>query len=369
LRRRLERGLGELVRLPGDCYGGVVSIHRPLLASLFCLLLGCASTARPAARAPAAEPASIKLRLASSLWPPFVDTGDDPGVAVDLVTKALARAGYIAQDEVTSLEVVLRGLREGTYDGSSSLWRSPEREEFLLYSNAYLENRLMLVGPKGSKVDAASFAELKGKKIGLVKDYAYGPEVEQAKEPVFMRGASTEEENLRALLRGEVDYVLCDALVIHQLTLQYPRQVQEKLAMGSRPLITRALHFTVRKDRPDAQRIIDGFNQQLAKMLSDGTYHQALHVDWIHADVDGDGKLELVAAGDEVGTKAPSAGYQLVGFAPGGATADPDPAHARFMIKGVAYDSWDAVPDDLKKTPSDAFNPKPGTLRVSVFEF
>jgi polar amino acid transport system substrate-binding protein len=359
-----------------------VSIHRTLLALLFCLLLGCApsllgcassllgcaSTARPAASSPAAEPVSIKLRLASSLWPPFVDTGDDPGVAVDLVTKALARAGYIAQDEVTSLEAVLRGLREGSFDGSTSLWRSPEREPFLLYSNAYLENRLMLVGQKGSKVDVTSFAELPGKKIGIVQDYAYGPELEQAKQPVFVRGPST-EENLRALLRGELDYVLCDALVIHYLTQQYPQKVQEKLAMGSHALITRPLHFAVRKDRPDAQRIIDGFNRQLAKMLSDGTYHQALHVDWIQADVDGDGKLELVAAGDQVGAEAPRTGYQLLGFAPGGATADPDPAHARFVIKGVAYDSWDAVPDDLKKTPSDAFNPKPGTLRVSVFEF
>jgi polar amino acid transport system substrate-binding protein len=343
-----------------------VFIHRPLLASLFCLLLGCASTARPVAGSPAAEATSTRLRLASGLWPPFVDRGDDPGVAVDIVVKALARAGYIAQDEVTSLDVVLRGLHEGSYDGSTSLWRSPEREQFLLYSSAYLENRLMLVGAKGSKADVTSFAELPGKKIGIVQDYAYGSELEQAKQPLFVRGSST-EENLRALLRGELDYVLCDALVIHYLTQQYPQQVREKLAIGTHPLITRTLHFAVRKDRPDAQRIIDGFNQQLTKMLSDGTYHRALHVDWIHADVDGDGKLELVAAGDEVGTVAPSAGYQLVSF--GGGASDNDPANARFVIKGVAYDSWDAVPDDLKKTPSDAFNPKPGTLRVSVFEF
>lgn len=343
-----------------------MSIHRPLFASLFCLLLGCASTSRPAASSPGAEPASTKLRLASSLWPPFVDTGEDPGVAVDIVIKALARAGYIAQDQVTSLDAVLRGLRDGSFDGSTSLWRSPEREQFLLYSNAYLENRLMLVGSKGSNVEAKSFAELQGKKIGIVQDYAYGPELEQAKEPVFVRGTST-EDNLRALLRGQLDYVLCDALVIHYLTQQYPQQVREKLATGTHPLVTRPLHFAVRKDRPDAQQIIDGFNKQLARMLSDGTYHQALHVAWIHADVDGDGKLELVAAGDEVGTEAPSAGYQLVSFA--GGAADHDPAQARFVIKGVAYDSWDAVPDDLKKTPSDAFNPKPGTARVSVFEF
>jgi polar amino acid transport system substrate-binding protein len=332
-------------------------------------MFACASAARPAASAPAAQPASLKLRLASSLWPPFVDDADHPRVAVDVVTTALARAGYIAQDEVTSLEVVLQGLRDGSFDGSTALWRSPEREEYLLYSDAYLENRLMLVAKQGTKVDAASLAELAGKKVGLVKDYAYGPEVEQAQGPVFVRAAGTEEENLRALLRGDVDYVLCDALVIHHLKQQYPQQVREKLATGSRPLVTRSLHFTVRKDRPDAQRIIEGFNRQLATMLHDGSYHQALHVDWIHADVDGDGKLELVAAGAEIGTQAPTSGYQLMGSVPAGANPESDPAHARFVVKGVAYDSWDQVPDDFKKTPSDAFNPKPGTLRASVFEF
>jgi polar amino acid transport system substrate-binding protein len=330
------------------------------------VLLGCSTAARPPA-SPATEPASVKLRLASGLWPPFVDTSDHPRVAVDLVTSALARAGYIAEDEVESLETVLRGLQEGTYDGSTTLWHSAEREQFVLYSNPYLENRLMLVGPKGSKPDAGSFAELKGKKIGLVKDYAYGAEVDDAKAPIFVRGEST-EENLRALLRGELDYVLCDALVIHHLALQYPQQVRERLETARTPLIKRSLHFAVRKGRPDAQQIIDRFNQQLAKMLADGSYHQALHVDWIQADIDGDGTLELVAAGDHVGAKAPQGGYQVMSFATGGPT-DTDVARARFVIKGVAYDTWDAVPEEYKKTPSDAFNPKPGTLRVSVFEY
>jgi polar amino acid transport system substrate-binding protein len=345
----------------------VSTTHR-LISWLCCLLAACASSAPPPAKSAAEAPASITLRLASSPWPPFVDTPGNPSVAVELVTTALARAGYIAQDEVTSLEVVMEGLKAGSYDGSTSLWRNAEREQFLLYSQAYLENRLMLVGAKGSNVDVTSFAQLQGKKVGLVQGYAYGSEVDQAKEPVFVRGVST-EENLRALVRGQLDYVLCDALVLQHLTQQYPHETREKLAIGSTPLIKRTLHFAVRKDRPDAQRIIDSFNRQLTQMLSDGSYHRALHVDWIHADLDGDGKLELVAAGEQLGAEPPASGYQLMSFAPAGGAADRDPSSARFVIKGVAYDSWDAVPEDYKKTPSQAVTPKPGTLRVGLFEF
>jgi polar amino acid transport system substrate-binding protein len=347
----------------------VVSIRTCFIVSLFIALLGCSSAPRPSPTGPQSEPVSTKLRLASSLWPPFVDTENNPRAAVDLVSTALARAGYIAENEITSLDRVISGLQAGSYDGSSALWRSPEREQFLLYSSAYLENRLMLVGKSGSKVDVASFAELAGKKVGLVADYAYGPELDQAKEPIFVRGTST-DENLRALLRGELDYVVCDALVIHHLAQHYPQQTREKLATGSAPLITRSLHFAVRKDLANAELVIERFNQQLAKMLADGSYHRALNVDWIHADVDGDGKLELVAAGNEIGVEPPRGGYKLASSAGSGeGTSDNDPAHAQIMVKGVAYDSWDAVPEEYKKTPSSAVPNRPGTLRASVFEF
>jgi polar amino acid transport system substrate-binding protein len=289
-----------------------------------------------------------------------VDTSDQPRAALDLVSTALARAGYIAKNEIVPLDTVLEGLRADKYDGSAALWRSDEREQFLLYSDAFLENRLLLVGRKGSEVGATSMRELTGKKVGIVADYAYGPELDQAKEPVFVRGTST-EDNLRALLRGELDYVLADALVVHHLTQQYPQQTREKLATGEKPLIKRTLHFAVRKSLPDAPRIIENFNRQLAQMLSDGSYNDALHVDWIHADIDGDGKPELIAVGDNIGADPPGSGYRPMG--PEGTSS---PSH--YVVKGVAYDSWQAVPNEYK-TPSQAHSDKPGTLRASVFEF
>ena len=352
--------LGSLVRFSR------VHHHTPLFTALLCLFVGCASASqsRPSPAKPNAHASSPTLHLAASNWPPFVDTVDNPRVAVDLVTAALARAGYIANTDVASLDQVIQGLKAGSYDGSAALWQSEERAEFLLYSHPYLENRLLLVGRKGSPVTATSFAELQGKKIGIVEGYAYGPELGQAKEPVFVRGASS-EENLRALLRGEVDYVLADALVIHHLAHQHPEQTQAKLELGENTLLTRTLHFTVRKDLPHAEEILERFNRELAAMLSDGSYHQALRVDWIHADVDGDGVLEMVASGDEVGTEPPRTGFKIAS----GSTGDTHQTNTRFVVKGVAYGSWDAVPEEYKRTPSSPMGPNPGTLRANVFEF
>jgi hypothetical protein len=105
-------------------------------------------------------------------------------------------------------------------------------------------------------------------------------------------------------------------------------------------------------------------------MLSDGSYHRALEVDWIHADIDGDGQLELVAASEQVGENQPGSAYQVVsvGKGAGGAQAASDPGSAKIVIKGVYYDSWEAVPDDYKTPPSGLGN-KPRTLRLQIFEF
>lgn len=354
--------------------------HTSRILIALCLVLGaCATTSAPPpapSTTPAtpakAEPALLPLHLATTPFPPFADSEDQPRVALDLVSSALERSGYLAQIQIVADGTLTNALRVGDYDGSPAIWKSSEREEFLLYSAPYLENRLMLVGKKGSAVDAASFAALPGKKIGLVEGYAYGSEVEKAKEPVFVKAKSM-EESFRSLLRGEVDYVLADALVIHHLIRQYPVQAQEHLSVGEKPLVTRTLHLAIRKTRPDAERIIEGFNRQLVSMLADGSYHRALQVDWIHADIDGDGRLEMVAAGEQVGTTQPSSGYQLVSMAPTGAgvtRGQADPATAHIVIKGVSYDSWDNVPDDYKRTPPQSgIENKPRTLRVSVFEF
>ncbi|HEX6243700.1 MAG TPA: transporter substrate-binding domain-containing protein, partial [Polyangiales bacterium] len=289
-------------------------INSRWLPALLGLVLGCSSSTPASAPTPSAatgaEAASPKLRLLSASWPPFVDTDDNPRIAIDVVSSALAKAGYIAVNTVGSLEAVISELQAGATDGSAALWRDQEREKFLLFSEPYLENRLQLVARKGSDVSAASFSQLAGKKVGIVQGYAYGPELDDAKEPVFVRQAST-EENLRSLLRGEVDYVLTDSLVIHQLAQHYPRETREKLEVGKEVLIKRPLYLTLRKDLPDAERIMADFNRQLEKMLQDGSFARAIHVDWIETDVDHDGITELVAANDQVGPEAPESGYRV----------------------------------------------------------
>ncbi|MEI9938063.1 MAG: transporter substrate-binding domain-containing protein [Pseudomonadota bacterium] len=326
--------------------------------------VGCASSVSAPA-APAAQ--STQLRLASTEWLPFTGAEGEPRVALSLTERALKRAGYDSVTTIVPDGQLIPKIENGDFNGSAALWRSAEREQFLLYSKAYLENRLVLVALKGSDVSARLFADLKGKRVGLVVGYAYGEAVDSATAPVFVRGAST-QANIQALLAGKIDYALLDDLVIEYLFDQYPEQASARLEVGKVPLVTRSLHFAVRKNLPDAQRVIDRFNDAIASMVGDGTYNSALQLNWIRADIDGDGLPELIPQGDHLGTAPPQRSYELftpatvaaatagAGAAPQaptttGSRTEPNEQHMRFFIGGQYYDTWQEVPEKLRGEP------------------
>jgi ABC-type amino acid transport substrate-binding protein len=306
-----------------------------------------------------------RLRLGSDTWPPFTNVAGKSRLAIDLVHEALRRAGVAEETTIAPWKDVTAGLADGRFDGSAAIWRSPDREKFLLYSKPYLENRLVLVGAKGSDVSAPGLGALTGKRVAVVEQYAYGEEVEGAEGPRFIQGQS-DQENLTKLLGGDVDYMLVDDLLIRYLLEQQYEEARRRLAIGTTPLVLRTLHFAVRRDLPGAKAIIDGFNEQIDKMLADGTYNGILQLDWIRADVDHDGQPELVSRSKHAGTTAPTTGYTLLSSL----SALPHESPVRFevpkryWVDGRVYENWDDVPERYKKPPrNEKDKPPPALLR------
>jgi ABC-type amino acid transport substrate-binding protein len=307
------------------------------------LLVGLALlTAMPSAAQP-----SPTLRLASDVWPPFTDVLGNTRIAVDLVTEAL---GHSDQD----VKIIIRedfgklmeGIISGTYDGSAALWHSTEREAFLFFSRPYLENRLVLVGRKGADVSATDLASLAGRQIAIVGDYAYNLTEGDNEAPEWISGQS-DQENLQALLKGAYDYVLADAFLIQHVLERYGAKAEEALQVSPDPLLTRTLHFAVRKDFPNAVDIITQFDKAIRQMVSDGSYNEILQLNWIRADVDGDGLVELVMGSAYTGPDAPDSSYDVL-------TTDKSTggAYSRYWIDGKLYSSWNEVPDQYKAVPT-----------------
>jgi polar amino acid transport system substrate-binding protein len=295
-----------------------------------------------ASAAAATEP--LQLRLGSDAWPPFTGTPGGERAAIELVHSALDRAGVSASTAITDWRTVEKEIRSGQLDGSAAMWRTERRQTELIFSEPYLENRLVLVGRSGSDVSAGQLSALAGKRVALVRSYAYGDAVDGPTGVLFV-GTRNDQDSLDRLLAGEVDYMLVDELVARHLLDFQPEEVEANLEIGLVPLIRRPLHFAIRRDIPGAEDIVAAFNAEILEMLADGSYAETLRVGWIRVDVDGDGLFELVPYGDFVGRFPPGRVYDVFGDAP----PEEEPEKQRIVIGGSIFEGWDAIPEQYKK--------------------
>ena len=304
-----------------------------------------------------------RLQLASTAWSPFTNAPGEARYAIDLVNVALQRVGITADTAIVAEDRLTPSLLNGEFDGSAALWRDEERERALIYSEPYLENRLILVGRQGSDVSATELADLTGQRVALVEGYAYGEEIENTTGPFYL-GSRSEEDSVRKLLDGDADYTLLDELVVQYLLTNHGEEAEARLEFGSTPLVTRTLHFALNRDLPDAESIISRFNEELKGMVTDRSYHYLLHVDWISADVDGDGLKEYVPRGEQAGTQPPQRGYDL--FTTSAPTTEPASSR-RFYIGGNVYENWATVPEQYKAP--EIGGAEPGRYTANVFRF
>jgi len=283
-----------------------------------------------------------ELKLAADIWPLFTNVEGEKSILTDLVKEALSRMETNATIEMKEFSDVLSMINSGEFDGSPALWISDKRKEKYFFSEPYLYNQLILVGKKGSDVSASSFDELGGKKIGVIKNYAYG-DLSQYKEVTFVSDISN-QMNLENLLSNKIDYMLVDALLIQYMLKHQFNDVTQHLAIAQKPLLVKSLHFALGKNVENAEEILNEFDQKIEDMMADESFNRILELNWVKADVDGDGKMELVLGSNKAGTEAPQNIYGLMMDNSYKEKNGP----ARYYVDGKLYEDWDNVPKSYK---------------------
>jgi hypothetical protein len=156
-----------------------------------------------------------------------------------------------------------------------------------------------------------------------------------------------------------------DEIVVQYIVDHHANEARTKLQLGSTSLIMRPLYLAVRRSHPQAKSIVDRFNAQLRAMIADRTYHRLLHVEWIRADVDGDGLAEYISRSDLPGPSEPERAYTL--FLEGKTVSQPRPGEKRYMFGGSVYTDWALVPEKYKNY--DPQRPEPGIATAHIYKF
>lgn len=293
---------------------------------------------------------TTELKLGSDIWPPFTNVESEKSFALDLVKEALSRINIKASMEIIQFDDVISSIGRGDLDGSAAMWLSTEREQKYIFSKPYLHNQLILVGRKGSIVKDLVVADLDGKRVGVVENYAYGDP--ENLNVIIVEGKS-DQKNLERLLMEQIDYMLVDALLIQYMLKYQINDVTEHLEIGNTPIRVKSLHFVLRKEISDGERIMALFDEEIIKMIADGSYNTILELNWIKSDIDGDGKMELVLQGDHAGTRQPMDAYSILAEEANNQTINNS---YRYYIDGQFYEGWENIPDryKIKVSPGQA---------------
>lgn len=216
--------------------------------------------------------AADRLRLVADAWAPFTDASLlNNGLATDLVSTALTRAGYASEYHQVPWARAMHGLGEGHYDVLINAWYSDDRTRLGEFSAEYLVNRVRFVKRSRSSVEFRDLSQLYSRPIAVVRGYSYSPEFDNdpllEKVPVssFIMAA-------RMVAAGRVDLAVEDEFVARYYLAREPKNIRENLAFLPKSLTENSLHILVSLKNPRHQQIVADFDREIAAMKADGTY-------------------------------------------------------------------------------------------------
>ncbi len=218
-----------------------------------------------------------RLRLVADAWPPFTDASMvNGGLATELVTTALTRAGYASDFEQVPWARALLGVGEGRYDVLINTWYSEDRTHIGEFSGSYLQNRILFVKRKDSPIEFhGDLNELHPYPISVVRGYAYSGAFDNdgdlQKVPVHNFSMA-----VRMLVADRVKLTLEDEYVArYYLSREVPR-VRNSVEFLPQPLSLNHLHILVSLKNPDHAKIVAAFNKAIGQMQADGSYARLL---------------------------------------------------------------------------------------------
>jgi polar amino acid transport system substrate-binding protein len=215
------------------------------------------------------------LRLATLEYPPYITETEQgaQGLAVDIVRTAFARMGHPIVIEFYPITRGQYRLLNGEADAFFSIKKTEEREQSMLFpQKPLMRQEYVFFVRKGSPWRFnGNFNSVAEASIGVVGTTSYGSRFDSARQTnTFKRLDTTtsHETNLRKLLAGRVDMVICSRMVgLYYLGLL--NALKEVEISGQ--AVETTLSYLVFTRKQDYTALARQFDLALDSMERDGT--------------------------------------------------------------------------------------------------
>ena len=207
------------------------------------------------------------LLLVHDKFTPFVDPNlPRAGIATAIVNQVLEEVGYTVELQIMPWARALERVKQGQYPGLVSAWKTKEREQYLIYSHPYMYSHFAVVQNANEPL-IKRFSHMRGKKVGLIREYAYPKPL--LNDPLINKiwGADLVRQ-LDILINKRLDLIINEAYVVQYLINQhgYLGKLQLYMPIGK----SEAMHLVLSRKHPDAQQVITSFNQALIRQRDAG---------------------------------------------------------------------------------------------------
>ncbi|MFV3129433.1 substrate-binding periplasmic protein [Niveispirillum sp. KHB5.9] len=218
-----------------------------------------------------AERAPLKLVTGSDYAPYVDDRLPGGGPITQLVRQVFTRIGHPVTLTIEPWRRGYEGLLAHRYDASFPYIRTEQRTREMLFSDPIVAVRQHLVVAIGNEQAAMATGWMKGRRVCAAVGYGLPPWLDMLiQQGDVLRVTPTQQRScLSMIVAGRADFMVEDDRIATARRAEAAER--EKLATVPGPAASEAtLHLIVARDHPDAQQILDGFNQGLAQLRADG---------------------------------------------------------------------------------------------------
>lgn len=252
---------------------------------VFSLFMGCQSKdeiinledSKTVKQTISSENAEKSVVISTANWEPyeFEENGEIKGISVDIVTEAFKRMGYKVTKKALPFSRALEMFKAGEIDMIPDIKVTDERLKTGIFSKeAILTTHTSLFVKSDSNIKfSGNVLDLKSYKIGIVRDYTYGEEFDNAVKNKVLKVEAVDDmlQNINKVLDNRLDICVENKLVL--LAALKATNNQNKLKELT-PELNQTPVYAWFSKKKNTEQMVEEFDKKLVEIKKDGTFEK-----------------------------------------------------------------------------------------------